>query len=213
MGGTSLLGGPRITGDEVRQAHFPSQVLGGYRPADVEAFRARVCGELDMVHRALDDMHTEREEFLREIKRLTGLLGNRTTGPHPAAANGERAISILSVAQQHADQLVADAQEEARRVVTDARRDIGQMTEHARQQAADVLRQAAEEGTAEKARIIDSATAEARKQADFLAGLAGTMRAGLGGQVDELLKNLSEWEQMVHSGATAEPATARPSTG
>lgn len=203
MEGTSLLGGPRITGDEARQMHFPSQVLGGYRPADVEEFRARVCGELNLVHRALDDMRTEREEFLREIERLNGLLGNRATGPHPAAVNGERAISILSVAQQHADRLVADAQEEARRIIADARGDIGQMTEHARRQAADVLHRATEEGTAEKARIIDSATAEARKQVDFLGKLANTMRAGLGGQVEELLKNLSEWEQMVHDGAAA----------
>jgi DivIVA domain-containing protein len=203
MEGTSLLGGPRITGDEVRRAQFPSAILGGYRVADVEAFRARVGGELDLSHGALEDLATERQEFLREIERLNSRLSSRQTGPHPAAAQSERAISILSVAQQHADKLVADAQEEARRIIADARRDIGQMTEHARQQAADVLRQATDEGTAEKVRIIDSATGEARKQADFLAGLAKTMQAGLGGQVDELLKNLSEWEQLVRTGAAA----------
>lgn len=201
MEGTSLLGGPRITGEQARRVSFASQVLGGYRPGDVEAFRSRVAEEIETCHRALADRQTEREEMVREVQRLNGLLGGRTTGPHPAAVNGERAISILAVAQQHADQLLESARAEARRIVEGARQDAGQLAEHARSQAADLLTRAAEEGAAEKARIIDSATEEARRQADFLAELAKTMRAGLGGQVDELLRNLSEWEQLVHAGA------------
>lgn len=203
MAETSLLGGPRITGKEAQRAQFPSAVFGGYRVADVEAFRARVVGELDLVHRALDDLRTEREEFLTEIKRLNARLSNRPTGPFPAVQTGERAISILSVAQQHADKLVADAQEEARRLVGEAQRDIAQMSEHARQQAAGLINRAQADGAAEKARIIESATDESRKQVEFLSNLAKTMQGGLGGQVEELLRNLSEWEQLVHAGAAA----------
>jgi vacuolar-type H+-ATPase subunit H len=201
MAETSLLGGKRITGGEVRRAQFPSAIIGGYRVQDVEKFRARVAGELELVHRALDDTATERQEFLREIERLNSRLAYRPTGPMPAMANSERAIDILMVAQQQADKLVADAKEEARRIVGDARRDIGQMTEHARQQADAFMNQARQEGTNERARIIDGATAEARRQVDFLVELGRTIRGGLGGQVEDLLAHLSEWDRMVHDGA------------
>jgi cell division septum initiation protein DivIVA len=209
MNRTGLLGGPRITGEQARRVNFPSQVLGGYRPGDVEAFRTRVTTELDTLSRGLDEIRVENTELAAEVTRLNEELGRLRAVPRPAAVSGERAIDILSVAQTHADGLVAGAQQEANRVVGGARHEGGQIVEHARQQAAGIMRQAAAEGAAEKARVIASATAETRRQVDLYTQLAKTMRESLGGQVDGLLKNLSEWEQVAHGGADAlEPATA-----
>jgi DivIVA domain-containing protein len=196
MTGSSLLGGPRITAEQVRGMQFPMAMLGGYRTTDVEAFRRRVADELRMAHAALADFMTERQELLGEIERL----GSQ---PHPAVANGRHAIDVLAVAQGQADRLVSDARAEAQRLVEAARAEAGQLTEHARQQAGRLVESATAEGEAEKARIIDSATAEARKQVDFLSGLAKTMREGLGGQVETLMEKLSAWEEQAHSGAVA----------
>lgn len=210
MSRSSLVGGPRITGDQARQVSFPSAVLGGYRVADVEVFRSRAANEIDTVHRALADMRTEQEELVQQINQLTAELDRYRNDPRAARAadNGQRAIDILNVAQQHADKLVGQAQEEARGIVNSARHDHDQMTEHARQQAARIISQAQQEGQAEKARIIDSATAESRLQADFYAGLAKAMCDGLGGQVKDLVSRLAEWEKLAHEGAAPAPAKA-----
>jgi cell division septum initiation protein DivIVA len=206
MDRTSLLGSRRISGDQARRVNFPSQVLGGYRPGDVEAFRTRVTAELDTLGRALEDSQAQTLELEREVVRLSEELA-QVRSHRPAAVSGEHAIDILSVAQGHADQLVAGAKQEADRLVSTAGHEARQMTEHARQQAAGIIRQATNEGGAEKARIIDSATAESRRQASFYAGLARAMGDGLGGQVETLLKNLSEWESQARQGAR-EPAPA-----
>jgi cell division septum initiation protein DivIVA len=209
MEGTSLLGEARMSADRARRASFPSVILGGYRVADVEAFRSQAAGELETLSRALDDSRAGNQAMLEEVERLRGELARCQNSPQAAAANGQQATNILTFAQAQADKLVGDAELEARQVVMGARHEHDRIIEHARLQAGGLLQQAADDAAAEKARIVGAAAADARREVDFCTRLAAAMRDGLSGQVEILLKNMAEWEQMMRAGAApAEPSPA-----
>jgi cell division septum initiation protein DivIVA len=218
MTSTALLGAPRFTGESARRAQFAAQMLGGYRVADVEAFRTAAATALDQLARELAQHADANAELVREVQRL-GAPRRPTPGQGMPAAPPRQDIArsaagILANAQATADDAVGRARAEAERIMAAARHDAGQLTEHARAQAGELLdrarsdaeehtRQAAEETAAERAKIIAEASGEAERRVDFLTSLAKVMQAGLEGSVEALLKRLGEWEQQARDGHMA----------
>jgi DivIVA domain-containing protein len=202
---TSLLGGTRLTPDDAREVHFPSQILGGYQIAAVEAFRARVAAELGQLLAALAERATREAELSGQVADLRDKNSRLRTaqsasGPQPLP-DEQQAVAILRAAQGQADNLVTGARQEADRTVSGARHQADQVMTHATQQAGSIVEQARAEGLAEKARIIAAATDEARRQVDRLLKLAGVIQGELRGNVDRLLLQLGEWEQQASDGA------------
>lgn len=204
MSSTSLLGGQRLTADSAREVRFPSQILGGYGVAAVEAFRGKVTTELSLLERALDVRTAREAELQEQVNELREAARQLRDSRAPSGAqplpDEQQAVLILRAAQGQADALVNGARQEASRTVNDARHQAEQVMTHATQQAGSMAESARQEGLAEKARIIDAATAESRRQVDRLLKLAAVVQGELRGNVDRLLLQLGEWEQQASDG-------------
>lgn len=204
--GTSLVGGPRLTAEEVRKVNFSSAMIGGYRVAEVEAFRRRVASELSQLHRALAEASTAERELHAEVLRLSGLLDEaRQDSPQDPADQG---AYVLRAAQHTAETIAGQARHEAQRVLAGAQAEAAQLTEHARQQAGELLGRARRDASAERARIIEETAGEARQQADFYSRLVALVRDGLTEQAAVLSDRLAEWDKQAREGLVPEPAAS-----
>lgn len=132
----------RLSPDRVRRLAFGRSPMGrrGYLEADVERFRAQVIAEVS----AADAEKAELRETLARHRAYVkqhqlGLRddgGIQTSGQSLAErAATVQAISVLSRAQQAADQHIAEATEYAQRLMTSARMRSEEVLAQAREEA------------------------------------------------------------------------------
>lgn len=206
MDSTRLLTGTALTPADIRGADFPMAIIGGYRTADVEAFRDRVYRAMAQLHRALDERAVTEQELTAEVQRLTQMLEN---GPNAQAqAGAQSAGRILTLAQQNADNLLADARTEAGRIVGEARHTAEQLTARAQQEAAELRERVHGEAEEERAQVIEQASAEGRAVASAFRGLSEEMGQGLTATLETLRKQVTEWDQRAAAGQAPPRAAA-----
>jgi cell division initiation protein len=162
----------RLTPDTVRRWQFTRTPLGrrGYLEAEVDRFQQLVIDEI-----AYAD--AEKAELRAELNRLRNYFREQRIDPAPGRTNGSgagragrevgvnvQAVNMMSMAQQAADEHIAQAEVYARQLVGDARRQYEEILQTAHRQAEEAARQAAaaEERTATSDRPADSAELRAR---------------------------------------------------
>jgi DivIVA domain-containing protein len=213
MANTGLLGGPRLTPEDVRRTEFP-RVFRGYDVVSVEKFRARLATQLNQLYQALDERAASNHALLEEVARL-GQPPPLGAPVAPVLPNEQQAVNILRAAQQNADTIVGQARQQADRMVGEAAHARDQLTEHASQQADQLMRSAKQQADdlvaaarqhaeAERVRIIDAATADARRDVVHLTKLAADIRDTLRADTETLYKQVSEWQRLTHEGAEPE---------
>lgn len=141
-GPESLGARARLTPDRVRRLAFGRSAVGrrGYLEADVERFRAQVIAEItaaDAEKAELRETLARHRAYVREHRISAGAEGETPTGhtsPAERAATVQ-AVSLLSRAQQAADQHIAEATDYAHRLMTSARMRYEQVLAQARAEA------------------------------------------------------------------------------
>lgn len=213
MPGTGLVAAARrLSANGARSATFPQQVLGGYSPRAVEAFRREVT-------RTLAAMETTEQELLAEIRRLNEEAPPAQDTVPIGLMPSDHALNVLAAAQanadkitaesrREADQAVAEARQEAVRIIGEARHQADQVRLHAELQAAEILRQATEQAEAERTRIINEASAESRRTASGFRILGEEMGARLHELAGQLAEQVAEWDKRAAE-AQASPPRSR----
>ncbi|HEY6796276.1 MAG TPA: hypothetical protein VI248_16495 [Kineosporiaceae bacterium] len=138
--------GVRLTPEAVRRWDFTRSPLGrrGYLEADVDRFRRVVADEIAHAD-------AEKAELRAEVDRLRNyfrdqhidVAGGGPNGTDPRQpAISVQAVNMMSIAQQAADQHIAQAETYARQLVGDARRQCEEMLLTAHRQAEEAAREA-----------------------------------------------------------------------
>lgn len=164
-------------------------VLRGYDRHQVEDYIERVelaLGEADRLHREDGERLAALEEEVRAVKVALAETERRAAGlPEPLSNVGERLATILRLAEEEADEVVAHAREraaketaertaaleqreariagaaaEADRVRLEAQQDATALREQAQREAADLVRRAKEQAQ----EVLDSAAEEADRR-------------------------------------------------
>lgn len=190
----------RPTPADVRAVAFTAAGMlhPGYDAADVEKFRALVADELAR-------SAAERERLRAQVRALEGQLA----GVVPPEPPSEQAVRILAVAQQTADQYVAEAEDFSRQMTSDARAQHQEQLRAARESAGAII-QAAHEAAA---RMVSSGDAppvaedadpeRAREEVAYLKAFGQAVRVQLRSYLEALITDVeTEWGQ-------ASPAAAR----
>lgn len=205
---TRLLAGTALTAADIRGARFPMAVIGGYRAADVEAFRTRVYNAMAQLHRALEERATVERELNGEIQRLTQQLESGAPSAD-VQAGAQSAGRILTLAQQNADNLLTDARGEAARIVGEARHAAEQLMARVQQEAAQLREQANAAAEEERTQIIERASAEGRMVASGFRTLSEEMSTGLLETLESLAKRVAEWDQRARASQAPAPPQRR----
>jgi cell division initiation protein len=163
----------RLTPEAVRRWDFTRTPLGrrGYLEADVDRFRRLAADEI-----AYAD--AEKAELRAELDRLRNYFRDQRIDPALASASGDgppvrqpgvsvQAVNMMSMAQQAADQHIAQAETYARQLIGDTRRQCEEMLLTAHHQAEEAAREAT--ATYEAASASASASASERGSADTAA--------------------------------------------
>lgn len=206
---TRLLTGTALTLADINETNFPMAIIGGYRVADVEAFRTRIYNATGQLHRALEERRVTEEELSSEIRRLTQQLESGAPSTD-VQAGAQSAGRILTIAQQNADNLLVDARAEAARIVGEARHQAEQLMARVQQEAAQLRERVHAEAEEERTQVIEQASAEGRAVASAFRGLSEEMGQGLTATLEALRKQVSEWDQRAAAGqAPARTAASR----
>ncbi|GEM_PF-6154431 len=169
---------------------FGKQFLGGYSPADVDAFVEQAVKELNSVRLELSSVRAERDRLAAELaeerskcndlsdklksdSHLIQILTDRVDELNKAAAqfqeNQQSVEGILKIAHAAAEQLKADAQKECDEMVRSAERRADRILDEMRERMASL------QSEFEKAK---------REYAEFLSSVRATAQAFVR-QVDE----------------------------
>lgn len=205
-GSTSLLGGHRLTPKDIEDWVFPTQLIQGYRAADVEKFRRAALSEVQALNRALHERQTNEQELVTEIGRQRQQLnqmGQQIQAAPVHVPEDQHAVSILRTAQAQVDRMMHDSEGQVKQMLSRGAHERDQMIEHARAQAEAILAEARGQAEAARKRIIDGATEEARTAVTRLQALATAIREHLGTNVEDLLRQMSDWEQRVKEASPA----------
>jgi cell division initiation protein len=161
----------RLTPDAVRRAQFTRSPLGrrGYLESDVDRFRGRLADELAHADAEKAELRAEIErlrEYFRSQRIDPSRAGNEVvvSVPDPALPTVQ-AVNMMSLAQQAADQHIAQAEAYARQLVGDARRqqeEILLAAHHRAEQAAQEATRAYNESTSAEDRSVEHADLEAQ---------------------------------------------------
>jgi len=212
-GGTRLLTGTALSAEDLRRVRFPMTVLGGYRVADVEAFRTRVVRAIGQLYEALEERRGVEQELVAEVKRLNEAKDQSAAAPVALrVTSGQRALGVLATAEHNAERVLADAQQQARQITGEAQHQSDQMRAHAEMQAEEILRQATEQAETERARIISDASAEGRRTASGFRVLAEEMGSRLHELAGQVATYATEWDGRAAE-ATAPARSPRSGNG
>ncbi|MGY1736039.1 DivIVA domain-containing protein [Geodermatophilus sp. SYSU D00684] len=130
--------GRRLTPADVREVRFTrsSMLHPGYSDAEVDRF-------LDRVGEELARLHAEKAELRGRVQELQAQVGEERPREEPTA----QAVSLLAVAQQTADQYVAEAETFSRVMVSEAQQQYDEQLQSAREKVGAMI-QAAHEAAA-----------------------------------------------------------------
>ena len=126
------VGGPQVSGAEVREATFP-QARRGYDREAVHAFLDRVA---DWVETRVGDAAGASPQITSELEKV----GERTAGILTAAE--EAAAKLRREAQEHADRVRTAAEEEARRAKLNASQKADELIAEAQSKAEGIVDEA-----------------------------------------------------------------------
>jgi DivIVA domain-containing protein len=183
----------RLTAEDVRGVGFPhaGMLHPGYDESQVEKFRSIVAEELTR-------SAAERAALLARVRGLEEQLA--AVVPHEAPS--DQAVRILSVAQQTADQYVAEAEDFSRQMTSDARSQYEEQLRTARESAGAII-QAAHEAAA---RMVQSGSAPSvdpeadpervREEVAYLKAFGQAVRVQLRSYLEALITDVeTEWGQ------------------
>lgn len=183
-----------LTPEDVRGVgfHAGGMLHPGYDAAEVEKFRALVADELERAT-------AERDQLWARVRSLEEQLAAVEHREPPS----DQAVRILSVAQQTADQYVAEAEDFSRQMTSDARAQHEEQLRTARETAGSII-QAAHETAArmvESGAVPAAGTAgmdpeKAREEVAYLKAFGQAVRVQLRSYLEALITDVeTEWGQ------------------
>jgi DivIVA domain-containing protein len=183
----------RLTAQDVQAVHFSSAGMlhPGYDGAEVEQFRSIVADELDRAA-------AERAALQAQLRSLEEQLAAVV----PQEAPSDTAVRILSVAQQTADQYVAEAEDFSRQMTSDARSQHEEQLRTARESAGAII-QAAHEAAARMVQNGSAPSVDAgadpervREEVAYLKAFGQAVRVQLRSYLEALITDVeTEWGQ------------------
>ncbi|MGY1711254.1 DivIVA domain-containing protein [Geodermatophilus sp. SYSU D00758] len=182
-------GGRRLTPADVHGVRFSRATVmrPGYSHAEVDYFLARLAEELAR-------LTAEKAELRDRVHALEAQLDGVTAQEAPS----DQAVRILSVAQQTADNYVAEAEEFSRQITTEAREQYEEQLRQARENAAAII-QAAQEAAASLAvgrgnGGVQRTAEELQEQVAYLRAFGQACRVQLRSYLEALLSDVeTEW--------------------
>jgi cell division initiation protein len=158
----------RLTPEAVRRTSFERTGIGrrGYVESDVERFLVRVADAIAWSDAEKADLRAEIDR-LRNYFRDQAATGNASAPPTTPGEPSVQAVNALSLAQQAADQHIAQAEAYARNLLGTAREQYEAILHDAHDQA-----QAAATAAAEAYLAADQAHSQVSQQADLEAKVA-----------------------------------------
>lgn len=192
----------RVTAADVHGVMFTRSGLGrrGYDEVEVDEFLDRVQVEIQRLTSEKSDLRDEAARLKRQVERAASAEPN-TPNREEAAV---QAVSILSAAQQTADQYVADAENYSRRLSSDAREQSESVVAEARARAAQIIADA-EQAAHDAAQEVMHAHAsgegvtartkdELEEQVAYLRTFSQVCRTQLRSYLEALLEDIElEW--------------------
>jgi len=206
----------RLTPDAIWSYPFPSARFGkrGLEEANVWEF----CR---LVEREIVRLVNERTSLTEEVQRLRQRVladPEAGTGTRPEDAHAQ-AATILSRAQQAADQHVADAHTYGKQLTDEARRLRDEILDEARSRAEQILEEAHGQASLVTAASLEASItrkgpdrAELEAELAYLRTFSDVYRAHLRSYLDQLVRNVEEWDRAekeslatVHTDMSAPP--------
>ncbi len=200
----------RLGPADVQAVLFSRSGLGrrGYDEAEVDIF-------LDRVQTELSRLIGERAALRDQVARLERQLADQP----PRSAHDEasaKAVSMLSAAQQTADQYIADAESYSKRLTREARERYEQVVADAAARAAAILEEAERAGSASRDEVVAAGVgnseltkAELEEQVAYLRTFSQVCRVQLRAYLEALLRDVEvEWGR-AHPGVVPAPAQER----
>jgi DivIVA domain-containing protein len=197
-----------LTPEDVRSVgfHAGGMLHPGYDSGEVEKFRDLVADELARATEERDRLRAQ----VRSLQEQLAAVEHRE-------APSDQAVRILAVAQQTADQYVAEAEDFSRQMTSDARAQHEEQLRAARESAGAIL-QAAHDAAA---RMVQSGTAPApdgsvdperlREEVAYLKAFGQAVRVQLRSYLEALITDVeAEWGQASPEAAAQGPLL-RPS--
>jgi DivIVA domain-containing protein len=175
----------------------------GYVDTEVDRVMSRIAEEVGR-------LYAEKAALRDQVRSLQAQIDGVVAPEAPS----EQALRILSVAQQTADNYVADAEEFSRQVTGEARSEYEELVRRARENAGAIL-QAAQEaassigGAAAVAPGTQPSTAQLEEQVAYLKAFGQACRVQLRSYLEALLSDVeNEWGRAYP--AAMPPAAPRP---
>jgi cell division initiation protein len=210
--------GVHLSPAAIRRMHFPRAPLGrrGLLESDVDRFCSRVADELARADHVKAELRAENQVLRREVQRLHDYFRDQRVDPAladptltaPGATPGEgapdpRAVTMMSMAQQAADQHIAQAEHYARQLIGDARRQYEDILVTSQLQAEEAAATAAHlyrQTTAPEARSPERA--ELLSKVAYLRTFAAVTQVQMRSILDALRQEL---EQLTGPGDLGDP--------
>jgi DivIVA domain-containing protein len=195
----------RITPDDLHHVRFNRGTLvhPGYADAEVDGFLSRVADELAR-------LTAEKSELRDQVHALQEQISG-TTAPEPPS---DQAVRILTIAQQTADNYVAEAESFSRTATQSAREQYEEQLRRARENAGAII-QAAQEaaesiagggGPAGGRPVAELPEEELQEQIRYLKAFAQAVRVQLRAYLEALLTDVeTEWGQADPSAVVQTP--------
>lgn len=211
--GAPVTGAP-LTGQDIHAVTFAGAKgrNHGYDTDEVDAFLERCADGVERLHAALAAARVEITQLRDKIDR-----DSRST-------EVEQAVSVLTTAQQTADQTVADADEYSRRVMSeakdvyeDARRNAAVLEQEAEDKARAVYDEALQRSVsinrenADYVALLEKDAATARQQLEQQTMYLRTLRDSTRTQMESFLEGLLD--HLADEYGKADPAAAQAAAG
>lgn len=192
----------RITPADIQEVTFGRAGLGkrGYDENDVDDFLDRVRTEVTRLIAEKGELRDETRLLKKQLQEALAADAERPPAPEEPSI---QAVRILSVAQQTADQYVADAEQYSRRMTSDARERYEELVLEARDRARSILENAerlttnaADQLAGDAAGLNGSAKAkqELEEQVAYLRAFGEVCRVQLRSYLESLLRSIEdEW--------------------
>jgi DivIVA domain-containing protein len=198
----------RLTPADVREVRFARSTIlhPGYSDTEVDRF-------LDRVGEELARLHAEKAELRDRVQALQAQVGDERPREEPTA----HAVSLLAVAQQTADQYVAEAESFSRVMVNEAQQQYEEQLQTARERVGAMI-QAAHEAAARivaegggPAAVGDARTAEElQEQVAYLQAFGQACRTQLRAYLEALLADVEQaWGRSDPAGMPAPGSSVR----